>query len=311
MTARAGVFALGGFHRLSIGKKDCATSGPWGCAVRGSNLFAMSETPRTHRTDQNDVNASLEIGAPPDRVWRCLVDPAELVRWFPLEAEVDPQVGGKLAMGWSRQGFRGEATITVIEPNQRLEMAAEMPLGGNLRNLVQDFRLENSAGGGTALQLTHSGFGSGPEAEAFSRSVERGWAFELFGLQHYLNHHDGVDRQVVFAQIDLDGTREEVWATLLGDNGPFVEGAPAQGELVNIALTSEYFDAKVVELWPGEGLTGVVEDLNQAYFRILVDPTPESTGQMRMTLWLSAYGLTKARLDELEQAFEGGLFAMS
>lgn len=271
----------------------------------------MSETPRTHRTDQNDVHATLELAAPPERIWSFLVDPAELVRWFPLEAEVDPRVGGKLVMGWSNQGFRGEAEISAFQPGERLELVARMPIGDDLRSLNQAFELSANAAGGTTLGLTHSGFGEGAAAEEFSRAVERGWAFELFGLQHYLTHHEGTDREVVYAQIDLDGSPADAWAALLGDNGPFVEGAPQKGELVNVALTSEYFDVRVVELWPAEGLSGVVEELGNAYFRILVDRSPESPDQTRMSLWLSTYGLEQARRDELEQAFEGGLFALS
>lgn len=271
----------------------------------------MSETPRTHRTDQHDVHATMELSAPPERVWSCLVDPADLVRWFPLEAEVDPRVGGKLAMGWSKQGFRGEAEISAFQPGERLELAAQMPIGDDTRSLVQDFRLSANGAGGTTLELTHSGFGDGIAAARFSRAVERGWAFELFGLQHYLTHHDGADREVVYVQIDLDGSTEDAWTALLGDNGPFVEGAPQQGEVVNVALTSEYFDVRVVKLWPNEGLSGVVEELNNAYFRIVVDPSPDSADQTRMSLWLSTYGLEQARRDELEQAFEGGLFALS
>ena len=55
----------------------------------------------------------------------------------------------------------------------------------------------------------------------------------------------------------------------------------------------------------------MVEELNNAYFRIVVAPSPESSNQTRMSLWLSTYGLEKARRDELEQALEGGLFALS
>ena len=271
----------------------------------------MSETPRTHRTDQNVVEAAIELSAPPERVWSCLVEPVELVRWFPLEADVDPRVGGKLALGWSNQDLRGEAEITSFEPGKRLELVAQMPVGENVQSLTQTFDLEGSASGGTTLQITHSGFGDGPAAAACSRAAERGWAFELFGLQHYLTHHDGTDREVVYVQIDLEGSPADAWTALLGDNGPFVEGAPAQGEVVNVALTSEYFDVRVVELWPSEGLSGVVEELNNAYFRIVVAPSPESSNQTRMSLWLSTYGLEKARRDELEQALEGGLFALS
>jgi uncharacterized protein YndB with AHSA1/START domain len=275
------------------------------------SLCAMSETPRTHRTDQNDVLATVVLAAPSERVWNCLVDPRELVRWFPLEAQIDPRLGGKLVTGWSKQGFHGEAEISAFQPGERLELFVELPFGNEQRRVVQDFRLEESGPDQTTLRLAHTGFGEGPAAEEFSRAVERGWSFELFGLQHYLAHHFGTDREVVYAQVDLDGTRQEAWKNLLGDNGPFVEGEPRRGETVNVALTSEYFDAQVVELWPGEGLSAVVEELGQAYFRVLLDVSPESPEQTRMSLWLSTYGLGQARRDELEQAFEGGLFALS
>lgn len=40
----------------------------------------------------------IEIDATPERVWKALTDAADLVRWFPLEAKVEPGEGGGIYM---------------------------------------------------------------------------------------------------------------------------------------------------------------------------------------------------------------------
>ena len=47
-----------------------------------------------------DIDLSIEIDASPEAVWRAISDGEELGRWFPLEAEVVPGVGGTVTVAW-------------------------------------------------------------------------------------------------------------------------------------------------------------------------------------------------------------------
>jgi uncharacterized protein YndB with AHSA1/START domain len=55
---------------------------------------------------------SIEIDAPPDRVWQALTDPDEVVRWFPPVARVTPGVGGNVFWGWQDPWFFDSAILT-------------------------------------------------------------------------------------------------------------------------------------------------------------------------------------------------------
>ena len=44
----------------------------------------------TTETKTRTIETEIRIDAPVDQVWQALTDPEELVRWFPLEAGVEP-----------------------------------------------------------------------------------------------------------------------------------------------------------------------------------------------------------------------------
>jgi uncharacterized protein YndB with AHSA1/START domain len=53
-----------------------------------------------------DIEQTITIDAPPERVFRALTDAEELVRWFPSTAESDPRTGGEFVL---RFEFEDEA----------------------------------------------------------------------------------------------------------------------------------------------------------------------------------------------------------
>lgn len=66
----------------------------------------------------------LEIAAPREAVWRALTEPDELTRWFPLQAEVSPGVGGR--MGWSWNGeYTWVSAIDRWDPSLRLRLVQQ------------------------------------------------------------------------------------------------------------------------------------------------------------------------------------------
>src|SRR5512134_330311 len=130
----------------------------------------MTNTMKAGKT----IDTVLEIAASPDAVWRALTDPVELTRWFPLEAQVTPGVGGRIRWSWG-EPIVSEASIETWEPTRRLRLIEQTNLGdhvtpeeGRLPGRVLEFTLEPREGK-TILRLVHSGFGD--EAE---------WENELF-----------------------------------------------------------------------------------------------------------------------------------
>ena len=115
------------------------------------------------KDDERTIEKILEIEAPPADVWRALIDAKELVRWFPLQAEIEPRVGGRYWMSWGGE-YAGEHRIEILEPERHLRttMPSMNQKDGKPAQLAVDFHLEGR-GGRTALRLVHSGFGRGAD----------------------------------------------------------------------------------------------------------------------------------------------------
>lgn len=80
-----------------------------------------------------DHRASFPLPSPPDRAFRALVEPGELVRWFAEHASVELQVGGSFAFsGRATLGTPGpreaRQTIVALEPGRLL--AFRWPIHG-------------------------------------------------------------------------------------------------------------------------------------------------------------------------------------
>jgi uncharacterized protein YndB with AHSA1/START domain len=65
------------------------------------------------------IERTLELGAPPDRVWRAISDPAELARWFPQRATWDLRPGGRGRFFWAGHG-NFEIRVEAVDPPRYL-----------------------------------------------------------------------------------------------------------------------------------------------------------------------------------------------
>lgn len=115
----------------------------------------------TAPTASRVIRKEIEVAAPVEAVWKALTDAAELERWFPLEARVDPKVGGAFFLSWGPQ-CEGEGKIHVCEVNQRfgwLEPAPAPPEGAAgewPQHSVVEWLIE-SRGGKTVVRMVQSG----------------------------------------------------------------------------------------------------------------------------------------------------------
>lgn len=143
------------------------------------------------------IEKTIELKAPPSRVWRALTDHREFGAWFRVALE-GPFVVGETSRGHiTYPGYEHivwEAKVTAMEPQSyfaftwhpyavdpKADYSAETPT-------LVEFQLEPTAGGGTRLTLTESGFDRIPpqrRAEAF-RMNEGGWEEQMENIRAHL-----------------------------------------------------------------------------------------------------------------------------
>ena len=207
------------------------------------------------QTGTRAIETEVTIDAPPERVWKALTDANELTRWFPFEADVEPGEGGKILLSWGAD-MEGSSRIRVWEPGRHLQTSwmeptermletgkdapagstAERAAGGEWPGdkLIVDYFLE-ALGGKTVLRLVHSGFSADAKWDNEFDSHRRGWNFELRSLRHYLEHHDGRQRKVVWLRAPLKVSAEQAWSRVVG-----TEGLAREGSLAGSLLDSAY-----------------------------------------------------------------------
>jgi uncharacterized protein YndB with AHSA1/START domain len=254
----------------------------------------------------------IEMGATPEEVWRALTEPAELVRWFPLEAEVAPGPGGRVVWSWGGD-WRWESAIEAWEPGRRLLLGqlAERPFDAEGRPLAagtveaakiaMEFTLDRAGGGATRLRLVHSGFGRGAAWDDELDGISHGWTCELRGLAHYLERHRGRDRFVGRAYTSSALPPEELFDRLLGPAGfQLAPPAPAPGAAYEVEGAGVRFRGEVLVTAPRRQFAGSARELGDGIFRIDTWRGGGTTGAM---VWAESWREADApRLAAFEQA---------
>jgi hypothetical protein len=121
--------------------------------------------------------------------------------------------------------------------------------------------------------------------------TNRGWAFELRSLKHYLERHPGEPRHVLYLRRRIQISNEEAWSRLSGER-----------ELEPWLTGGQVFDRR-----PAGQHAAVVNDPRDALFRVSVEPGGPGTDQREIVLWLSAWGDQERRVNELRTSWAGVL----
>jgi uncharacterized protein YndB with AHSA1/START domain len=249
------------------------------------------------------IEKQIEIAAPAETVWKALTNAEELKRWFPLEARIEPGMGGKIMLSWGPE-WEGTAPIEIWEPNRRFRWIES----GSGQPVTVEWTIE-TRGGKTILRLTQSSFSSGADWEnEFYDSTNYGWLFMLTNLRHYLERHAGEPRAVAWPRRKVELPRETVYEKLVGPGGIFTEGAAGNlvaGNLYSLRVaTGETWSGRVEFVIPLRGFCVTVESLNDALAWLTIEGSgPEHDAQ----LWFSTYGLPQARMGELESRWAAEL----
>lgn len=245
------------------------------------------------------IHVAVQIAASPEAVWKALTDPAELVRWFPLEAAVTPGPGGQVRWSWG-EPIVAESTIETWEAPRRLVLIERTVLGQHVSpeeratapGRVMEFTLE-SREGTTTVRLVHSGFSTDADWEnELHDGVMRGWTFELRALRHYLEAHAGERRRVAWVHRPFTTSLDDAWRALFSRRALLAAGSIeglGEGSHYRIgAATGDVFEGRVLVHIPGVQFSATVASMNNGLMRVEL----EHVGKNRdVTLWLSTYGV--------------------
>jgi uncharacterized protein YndB with AHSA1/START domain len=225
------------------------------------------------------VTGEVEIDASIDRVWQALTDADELMRWFPLEARVEPGAGGSIFMSWKNE-FAGTSEVLDWEAPRLLRTT-----WGELDNTngplqVTEYRLESLGAARTLLRVVTSGFPTDAAWDEWVEGTRLGWLVELRSLRHYLERHDGEDRRVVYVRRRVTLPAAEAWSRLMGDDG----------------LDARWRRGDVVADEPGRVLATLPAEVPGALLRASIEPCNMQPGEdaRDVTLWLAAWGAAAA-----------------
>ena len=263
------------------------------------------------------VSMSLDLDASCEEVWRALTDAGELVRWFPVGAQVKPGAGGTMLWSWG-EGWDWETRIDAWEPGRMLRLVQNdarpydthgnpLPPGeAEPQRIAIEFTLETHQGK-TRLRVVHSGFGHGAAWDNELEGITEGWQAELRSLKHYLHRHRGKDRIAGRASLTARTPRDEAWARLLGAGGFKVtpdqleEGEPYQV----ITPDGQRFSGTLELYLPGETLAGTVRELDDGWFRLLT--WRDGLGNTGVWAWLATYNGDEGQVREFRQQSQEAL----
>jgi len=130
---------------------------------------------------------SVEIEAPPERVWQVLVEPDLVARYMHgTSLETDWQVGGPIVWRgeWQGHSYEDKGEVLAVEPPRQLAVTHWSPLTGDADEPANyhhvTYVIEPLAGGRSRLTLTH---GNSPTQEAADAMIENGWRPMLQSLK--------------------------------------------------------------------------------------------------------------------------------
>jgi uncharacterized protein YndB with AHSA1/START domain len=245
---------------------------------------------------------TIDLDASTKEVWDAVTQAQELVRWFPLAAQVEPGAGGSMTWSWG-DGWNGTVRIDAWDPPRFIRLVDEQARPYDVDGKpLQDGKTEpatvvvemtiEAGKGGTRLRLVHSGFGHGAAWDDEIEGISAGWQFELRSLRHYLRHHRGRDRFAAWAHADTAASIPASWSRLVSSDAFSIAASKlAPGEQYTItAATGDRFSG-VIELYiPDREFAGTARELDNGLFRFGTHPAGGRTG---LTIWAATYDASR------------------
>lgn len=101
-----------------------------------------------------------------EKVFNYWTQPALLQKWWPQEAEIEPQNGGQYHLSWPKMNWHLRGHYTCFEPGKRLTFTWfwDHDVEGSYETVV-DVTLEGTPDGETRMLLTHGPYAETPEEQ--------------------------------------------------------------------------------------------------------------------------------------------------
>jgi uncharacterized protein YndB with AHSA1/START domain len=131
------------------------------------------------------------VAAPPGEVYRAFTHGTALRDWLADAAQSDPRPGGRLYLYWN-SGYTVTGTYGKLEPGARIEFSWQGT--GEPEATQVQVKLKAKAAR-TAVQVSHSGLGSGKKWAAPAAAIRQGWEDALDNLKSVLEA--GIDLRVM------------------------------------------------------------------------------------------------------------------
>jgi len=182
-------------------------------------------------TEDRQIVESIDIAAPPERVFRALTEPEELLAWWGDPAsypathwEMELRSGGKWLSRWKSlaDGTEIELGGEVLQcrPLHLLVLSWWDERYPGLEHTTVEFHIDRLPSGGSRVRVTHSGFeGVRPDFDDYSG----GWPIVTAKLRAHAEATEAADPHVVFVatrdvaiEVPDLGPAEEFYAGTLG-----------------------------------------------------------------------------------------------
>ncbi|NIM96035.1 MAG: hypothetical protein GTO18_20230 [Anaerolineales bacterium] len=145
------------------------------------------------------LHKSIRIGCDTDLAFELFTDNNHLSSWFPVEADVEPVVGGKYELFWDPDDKENNSTIgckvTAVEPGKLIAFEWKGPLEFKefMNNadplthvVVLFFPSANGSDSYTDVHVIHSGWRSNSDWEKAVQFFDWAWDEELQELLEYV-----------------------------------------------------------------------------------------------------------------------------
>jgi len=170
------------------------------------------------------------VPASPDAVYRAFTNATALREWFCDVATTIPREGGRCYFAWHDGGYSSGAFVRLVP-----EETVAFSWHGRNEPAASEVEINLSAeNGGTAVQVAHSGLGTGPLWEEVVPALEQAWSFGLKNLS-----------SVFDSGADLRLTERPMLGILVGDfdediagelGVPVSEGIRLEGVVAEMAV---------------------------------------------------------------------------
>jgi uncharacterized protein YndB with AHSA1/START domain len=138
--------------------------------------------------EMTKIRKTIIIDATPEVVFKAITDPDELTHWFPDQAILEPNVGGKMKFSffktdsqYRQMDYFPEGIISEFVPNKKIAYTWQEPNIPDFPKTIVTWEFEKIDNDKTELKLLHTGF----KPDETAKKHNEGWSHFLGELTKY------------------------------------------------------------------------------------------------------------------------------